>query len=131
MTVLVLLAGFLGFMLVVWSVYATNRYALARFGYVPFCLPNAALMLIPNGFWLGALALTDKGAEVTLMAAGGGPGVLVPLVLSLAVAAGVFLLISQRTNGWIAAYAVSLLWIGAAVLVFTIAFWTLAIAKPD
>jgi hypothetical protein len=116
-------------MLTIWSVYAINRYALARFAYVPFSLPNAAFMLIPNGLWLAALALAGHAQLAPVL--GGDIGLLPLLIVSCIAAVWMFLVISRRTNGWIGAYAVSLLWIGAVVLVFTIGFWTLAISGED
>ncbi|MGA7978799.1 MAG: hypothetical protein WCA32_01065 [Chromatiaceae bacterium] len=130
MTALALFLAFLVFMLTVGSVYAINRYALARFAYVPFSLPNAAFMLIPNGLWLAALALARHDTQLAPML-GGDIGLLPLLVVSCIAAVWMFLVISRRTNGWIGAYAVSLLWIGAVVLVFTIGFWTLAISGQD
>ncbi len=48
MTVLFIVLGFLVFMSLIWSVHATDRYALRRFGYAPFALPNVVFMLIPH-----------------------------------------------------------------------------------
>ena len=39
----------------IWSVYALNQHAAARFGYEPFSLPNAAFMLVANLLLLAAL----------------------------------------------------------------------------
>jgi hypothetical protein len=126
MTALMLLLAFAAFMLTVWSVYATNRSTLARYGYVPFSLPNAAFMLIPNGLCLTALALSRHGFQLAPAGAGSGLGLLSLVILSVVAAAGMFYVISRRTNAWVAAYTVILLWAGGAVLIFSIGFWTLA-----
>ncbi len=59
MVYLWLVAAFALFMAAIWSVYAVNRLGQARYGYQPFSLPNAALMLVVNLLLLSA-AISDE-----------------------------------------------------------------------
>lgn len=108
MTVLLAAGAFLVFLGLIWSIHAVDGYALARYAYAPFALPNALFMLIPHGLLLMAI---QGGAHRELLATLAGVGML-----------GLFLLIRQRTNGWLALYAAPVLLIAAPVAVLTVLF---------
>jgi hypothetical protein len=108
MTVLVVAFGFLLFMGLIWSVHAVDDYALGRFGYAPFALPNALFMLIPHALLI--MAIQDGGPR-ELLATAAGAGML-----------GMLLLIKHRTNGWLALYAAPILLLAAPVVLFTVMF---------
>ena len=118
MTLQALVGVFLVFAGAIWSVHATNRYAAARYGYAPFSMSNALFMLVPHGLLLYAVSSgrEDAGLPVTLAAAG---------------FLGVFLLVRQRSNGWVALYTATMLLAAAGVLVFTIFFVGLAGSGHD
>lgn len=112
MTVL-LAAGFVFFMGLIRSVHALDDYALARFGYAPFALPNVLFMLIPN-----ALLLLIVEGDLGYTA--------VPATLAGAATLGMLLLVKRRTNAWIALFAAPPLLLAAPVLVFAVLFRGLA-----
>ena len=85
MTLLGIAVGFLLFMGLIRAVYAVDDYALARFGYAPFAMPNVLFMLIPHLL----LLLAIQGVEPRELWAGlSGAGLL-----------GMLLIIKVRTNG--------------------------------
>jgi hypothetical protein len=111
-TLLAIVVGFLLFMGLIRAVHALDDYALARYGYAPFAMPNLLFMLIPHGL----LLLAIQGTEPRELWAGlAGAGLLV-----------VLLLIKARTNGWIALLAAPLQLVAASVLVFAVFFRGLA-----
>ena len=107
-----LLLGFGVFMALIWSVYAVNRAAARRFGYEPFSLPNAALMLVANLLLLSALAPAADlpPADVLLRSQ-------VMLAAAALLALGLFAVIARRANPWYALYAVTLMSV-AAIAIF-------------
>ncbi len=108
MTALLIAAGFLTFMGLIWCIHAADGYALARFGYAPFALPNALFMLIPHGLLL--LAVQGNGHR-ELLAGLAGAGLL-----------GLLLLVRSRTNGWLALFAAPVLLLGAPVVALAVLF---------
>ena len=112
-TLLWILVAFLAFMAIIWSVYALDDYAAARFGYAPFAMPNVLFMLIPNGLLLLAIGYGGEQAHIFVVLAG-------------AVALGMFLLIRAKTNGWVALFVAPMLLCCAPVLVFSVLFRGLA-----
>lgn len=122
-----LLLAFALFMALLRSIYAVNRSALRRFGYAPFSLPNAALMLVVNLLLLSALA----PAEVTTDAAAAGVGQAVKLGAAGLLAAGLLVIVARRTSLWYALYAVALLSIGAIAVLPSLVFMRVAGAGHD
>jgi hypothetical protein len=108
MTFLLIVGAFLVFMGLIWSIHAVDGYASARFGYAPFALPNALFMLAPHGL---LLMVIRGGGHRELLATLAGAGML-----------GLFLLIRQRTSGWLALYAAPILLLAAPVAVLTVLF---------
>ena len=108
-----ILVAFLAFMVAVWGVHATDDYALARYGYAPFAMPNVLFMLIPNAMLL--VAIGGGGTETQLLVTLAGLTMLAML-----------LLVRSRTNGWIALFAAPLMLFCAPVLVFSVFFRGLA-----
>ncbi len=100
-----LLVGFALFMALIWSVYAVNRTAAMRFGYEPFSLPNAALMLVANLLLLSALAPVSD-PEV---AQGAVSALWVKLGAALLIAGLSLVIIARRTGLLMALYTVALL----------------------
>jgi len=104
--------GFLVFLALIWSIHAADAYALARFGYAPFALPNALFMLIPHGL----LILSVQGDwQRELLATLAGAGML-----------GMLLVIRSRTSGWLALYAAPILLLAAPLVALTVLFRGLA-----
>jgi hypothetical protein len=68
MVYLWLVAAFALFMAAIWSVYAVNRLGQARYGYQPFSLPNAALMLVVNLLLLSAISDESRTSRTTATA---------------------------------------------------------------
>jgi hypothetical protein len=108
MTILVIAVGFLLFMGLIWSIHAADDYALGRFGYAPFALPNALFMLIPHGLLIMAV---QGGGSRELLATLAGAGML-----------GMLLLIRRRTNGWLALFAAPVLLAAAPVVLLSVLF---------
>ena len=113
-TALAIGAAFLVFLGLIWSVHRVDRYALARYGYAPFALPNVLFMLIPHGLLLAAI---QSGEHQELFATLAAVGLL-----------AVFLIIKVRTNGWLSLYAAPLQLVAAPVLVFAVLFRRFAVA---
>ena len=107
-TALAIGAAFLVFLGLIWSVHRADRYALARYGYAPFALPNVLFMLIPHGLLLAAI---QRGEHQELLATLAGAGML-----------AIFLVIKSRTNGWLSLYAAPLQLVAAPVLLFAVLF---------
>lgn len=118
MTLLWILTAFLAFMAIIWSVHALDDYAVARYGYEPFAMPNVLIMLIPNGLLL--MAIPDDGGQTQVL-----------LTLAGAAMFGMLLLIRAKTNGWVALVAAPVLLFGAPVLVFSVLFRGLARVGGD
>ena len=125
LSLLWLLLAFGVFMGLIWSVYAVNRVAARRFGYEPFSLPNAALMLVANLLLLSALRPVAESAGAV---DGGGPRTAVMLGAAAVIAAGVLVVIARRSNLWAALYAVTLMGIGAIAVLPSLIFMRIAIA---
>jgi hypothetical protein len=130
--ILALAAGFLAFMAVIGSVQAVDRFALGRYGYRPFALPNLAFMLIPHGMlavWLaGVLAPAADAPLDAALSALPGPIILPWGLAGLGVlmALGLFLILRVRANAWIGLFAVGLMMVGASVLLLSALFADLA-----
>ncbi len=107
-----LLLAFGVFMALIWSVYAVNRAAARRFGYEPFSLPNAALMLVANLLILSALApdADVQPADMLLRSQ-------MMLGAAALLALGLFAVIARRASPWYALYAVALMSV-AAIAIF-------------
>lgn len=118
MTILGILVAFVAFMAIIWSVYALDDYAVARFGYAPFAMPNVLFMLIPHGLLL--MVIRDGGEQPQVLATLAGAAML-----------GMFLLIRAKTKGWVALIAAPMLLFGAPVLVFSVLFRGLVRADGD
>jgi hypothetical protein len=91
-----LAAAFGVFTALIWSVYVVNRHAAGRFGYEPFSLPNAALMLLVNLLLLSALA-----PAVEPDAAASGPGRAMMLAAAAAaalLALGMLVVVGRRVG---------------------------------
>jgi hypothetical protein len=121
-----LAAAFGVFTSLMWSVYAVNRHAAGRFGYEPFSLPNAALMLLVNLLLLSALAPTaepDAAAldlRRTLM-----------LAAAALLALGMLVVIGRRVGIGLALFAVGLMAVGAIAVLPSLLFTRLAAASAD
>ncbi|MCF7984728.1 MAG: hypothetical protein K9L70_10020 [Thiohalocapsa sp.] len=129
MNLLWLLLAFTLFMAAIWSVYALNRTAARRFGYEPFSLPNAALMLVANLLLLSSLSglralEPDADLSATL------PNIVQLLGAALLSAVTAFV-IARRTRLWMALYAVSLMAVGAIALFPSLVFRYFAFATGD
>ena len=120
MTLLWILGAFLAFAAAIWSVHVLDDFALVRYGYSPFAMPNLLFMLIPNGFLLVAVRDSGASGHTQMLVTIAGAGML-----------GVFLLIKARTNGWIALYAAPLMLFCAPVLLFSVLFRGLARTDGD
>jgi len=112
-TLLWITGAFVLFMILIWSVHATDDYASARYGYAPFAMPNVLFMLIPNSLVL--LAIREDGGHTQILVALAGAATL-----------GMLLLVRSRTNGWVALFAAPILLLCAPVLVFSVLFRALA-----
>ncbi|MCG6943086.1 MAG: hypothetical protein LJE69_17785 [Thiohalocapsa sp.] len=121
-----LLLGFGVFMALIWSVYAVNRAAARRFGYEPFSLPNAALMLVANLLLLSALtpAAQAPSGDVALRTQ-------VMLGAAAVLALWLFVIIARRSNGWYALYAVALMSVGAIAVLPSLVFMRFAVAPAE
>jgi hypothetical protein len=119
---LVLIGGFLAFMVGVGAVYALDDLAARRYGYRPFGPPNLAFMLIPHGVLLAWLVSRMPGAEdgaiagfpMAVVWGGTGLGVLAVGFMGLIVAA--------RTRAWIAVAATAAMLAAASVLLLSVLF---------
>ena len=118
MTWLWLAALFAVFVLAIRLVYGLNRHGAAVYGYEPFSLPNAALMLIPNLLLLSALS--DHGITAGADA--------VKLGIAAVLSAGMLVLVALRTRFWIACCAVALLAVGAIAILPSLVFRYFALA---
>jgi hypothetical protein len=108
LTLLAVVAGFLLFMALIRGVHALDDYALGRYGYAPFAMPNLLFMLVPHGL----LLLAIQGTEPRELWAGlAGAGLLAML-----------LVVGARTNGWIALIAAPVALAAASVLAFSVFF---------
>jgi hypothetical protein len=128
-----LIAAFALFMAAIWSVYALNGLAQARYGYQPFSLPNAALMLVVNLLLLSALregAEGDGGALTGLVSAWA-PAVSIKLAAGALLSAVVLVVITRRTRLWIALYAVLLMAAGAIAILPSLIFRSMAVGGDD
>lgn len=128
-----LIAAFALFMAAIWSVYALNRLAQARYGYQPFSLPNAALMLVVNLLLLSALregAQSDGGALTALVSASA-PAVSIKLAAGALLSAVVLVVITRRTRLWMALYAVLLMAAGAIAILPSLIFRSMAVGGGD
>jgi hypothetical protein len=119
-----LLLGFGVFMALIWSVHAINRSAARRYGYEPFSLPNAALMLVANLLLLSALAPAGNAAYASAT----GPRTLVMLGVVAVLAAGLLVVIVRRTSLWYGLYAVALMAVGAIAVFPSLVFMHFAAA---
>lgn len=113
MTLLAIVAGFLLFMGLIRAVHALDDYALARYGYAPFAMPNLLFMLIPHGLLLFAIRSTSDQIWILLALAG-------------AALLGMLLLLWSRTSAWIALFAAPVSLLLAPVLVLSLLFRILA-----
>ncbi len=124
--VLWLLLAFGVFMAIIWSVYAVNRATVRRYGYEPFSLPNAALMLIANLLLLSVLApaedMPSAHGALRNQAMLGGAAVL---------ALGVLAIVARRSNLRYALYAVALMSVGAFAVLPSLVFMRIATAPSD
>jgi hypothetical protein len=105
------------FLLALRLVYVLNRHSAEAYGYEPFSLPNAALMLVVSLLLLSALSDPRAGAAVAVKLGVAG-------VLSM----GMLLLIAWRTRVWIAACAVALMAVGALAILPSLVFRYFAVA---
>jgi hypothetical protein len=121
-----LAAAFGVFTALIWSVYAVNRHAAGRFGYEPFSLPNAALMLLVNLLLLSALAPTAEPNAAALD---------LRRTLMLAAAAllalGMLVVVGRRVGIGLALFAVGLMAVGAIAVLPSLLFMRLAAASAD
>jgi hypothetical protein len=117
-----LAAAFGVFMALIWSLYAVNRHAARRFGYEPFSLPNAALMLVANLLLLSALApgAADPGLSRSVM-----------LGAAAVLALGMLIVIARRVGLWLALYAVGLMAVGAIAVLPSLVFTRVAGAAAE
>lgn len=120
MTLLSILAAFLAFMAIIWSVHALDDYAVARYGYAPFAMSNLLFMSIPSGLLLLIVREGDLGMQTRVLATLVGAAML-----------GIFLLIKARTSGWIALFVAPMLLVFSPVLVFSALFRSLARADGN
>ena len=127
MSLIWLLIAFVVFVVAMRSVYAVNRMAAGRFGYEPFSLPNAALMLVANLLLLSSLS--------GLRADEGGLSAATPEAVKLLGAATLSVLtafvIARRTRVWMALYAVSLMAVAAIAVFPSLVFHYFAVAGGD
>lgn len=124
MSLVWLLLAFIVFMAAMRSVYAVNRLAADRFGYEPFSLPNATLMLVANLLLLSSLSgLRADGAALSAA----GPEAVKLLGAALLSALTAFV-IARRTRAWMAVYAVSLMAVGAIAVFPSLVFHYFAVA---
>ncbi len=123
-----LILGFALFMALLGSVYVVNRAAAQRFGYEPFSLPNAALMLVVNLLVLSALG---PAAETPADAASAELQQMVMLAAAAVLAGSLLVLIARRSSLWYALYAVALMSVGAVAVLPSLLFMRLARATPD
>ena len=123
LSLLWLLLAFGVFMALLWSVYAANRAASRRFGYEPFSLPNAALMLVANLLLLSALtpAVQAPAADLALRSQ-------VMLGAAGLLALGLLVVIARRSSFWYALYAVALMSVGAIAILPSLVFMRIATA---
>jgi hypothetical protein len=112
LSVLGLVLAFGVFMALIWSLYAVNRAAARRFGYEPFSLPNAALMLVANLLLLSALAPASDVPPADMLLRNQ-----VMLGAAALLALGLFAVIARRVGSWYALYAVALMSV-AAIAIF-------------
>jgi len=122
-----LLLAFGVFMALLRSVYAVNRSALRRYGYEPFSLPNAALMLVVNLLLLSALAPAETAAAV-------GDGALRQMVMfgiAAGLALGLLVVVARRSSIWFALYAVALMSVAAIAVLPSLVFMRFAAAADD
>lgn len=113
MTLAWILGAFLIFMAFIWGVHALDDYASARYAYAPFAMPNVLFMLVPHALLI--FTIRDSGALSLLLAS----------LISVATL-GIFVLVTSRTNLWIALVCTPLMLLCAPLLVFTILFRGLA-----
>lgn len=119
-----LLLAFGVFMALLRSVYAVNRAALRRYGYEPFSLPNAALMLIVNLLLLSALAPAESTAAV-------GDAALrqtVMIGIAAVLATGLLVVVARRSSIWLGLYAVALMSVAAIAVLPSLVFMRFAAA---
>jgi hypothetical protein len=119
-----LLLAFALFMALLRSVYSVNRAAVRRFGYEPFSLPNAALMLLVNLLLLSALGPVAEGQRAL-----GGVG-LVKLGAAGVLATGMLVVIARRTTVRYGLYAVVVMSVGAIAVLPSLLFMSMAGASP-
>lgn len=119
-----LLLAFGVFMALLGSVYALNRAALRRYGYAPFSVPNAALMLVVNLLLLSALTPTQTAAHV------GDPALRQAVMLGGAalLATGLLVVVARRTSVWLGLYAVALMSVAAIAVLPSLLFTRFAAA---
>lgn len=125
LSVLWLLLAFGLFMALIWSVHAVNRVAVRRYGYEPFSLPNAALMLVANLLLLSALAPGGDGGSAS---ADAGLRSQVMLGAVAVLAAGLLVVIARRTSLRLGLYAVALMTVGAIAVFPSLVFMRFAAA---
>lgn len=114
--------AFLLFMVLVGSIHGLNRVAFDRYGYEPFAPPNAALMCIPS-----LLLLSVVSALPSLAALGApDPVVVVKLLIWALFLVSMFVLLSWRTNRWIAGIASLILAVAAPIVLLTVLFQRLS-----
>jgi hypothetical protein len=122
-----LLLAFGVFMALLRSVYAVNRAALRRYGYEPFSLPNAALMLVVNLLLLSALAPAEPSTTV-------GDAALrqtVMLGIAAVLATGLLVVVARRSSIWLALYAVAVMSVAAIAVLPSLVFMRFAAAAQD
>jgi hypothetical protein len=128
MTVAWLGLAFGVFMAALWSVYALNRLCTARYGYAPFSVPNAALMLVVNLLLLSVLSGHPGGQGLDEALAGTDWAASIKLLAAALLALAMLVIIGWRTRPWIALYAVPLMAVGAIAILPSLLFQILASA---
>ena len=128
MTVAWLGLAFGVFMAALWSVYALNRLCTERYGYAPFSVPNAALMLVVNLLLLSVFSGHPGGQGLGEALTGTDGAALFKLLAAALLALGMLVIIGWRTRAWIALYAVPLMAVGAIAILPSLLFQILASA---
>lgn len=115
------------FMVLLRSAYAVNRAALRRYGYEPFSLPNAALMLVVNLLLLSALAPAEPSTAV------GDQALRQTVMLGIAavLAMGLLVVVARRSSIWYGLYAVALMSVAAIAVLPSLVFMRFAGAADD
>ena len=113
-----ILGAFVAFVAFIWSVHTIDDYALIRYGYAPFAMPNVLFMLIPNSLLLFSIRNGSEQGQLLVVLAG-------------TEMLGMLLLVRSRTNLWIALFASLALAVGAPLLFFSVLFRGMAQAAQS